>query len=180
MVIGQNDFPADFCRKLFRSIWHIKLWTCEPNEFQHECEVFPKEPSKAARIQGVDAHILTACIPVHRACGESWGWEKLGNLQSLSWESRVQGVRVSSVLPEFWSSCPLPLLTLSCSALSLLALCCPIGNDEWILGGNRSGSRSKLYHQFCGLGQVTPCSESLFTSRTFSVNPVPKGQVPNN
>lgn len=103
---------------------------------------------------------------------------------SLSQEPQGQAVKVSSVLPEFWPCCVLPqsfvLLTLGCSALSLLALCCPAGNGEWILGGDRSGSRSQLHHQLCGLGQVTPLSESLFTSRTHSTNPAPKGQIPNN
>lgn len=59
---------------------------------------------------------------------------------SLSQEPQVQAVKVSSVLPEFWPCCVLPqshvLLTLGCSALSLLTLCCPIGNDECILGGD--------------------------------------------
>lgn len=75
----------------------------------------------------------------------------LGICIPCPWSSSGGGAAVAELSPALR---PFVLLTLSCFALSLLALCCPIDNFEWILGGNRSGSRSGLYHQLCDLGQV--------------------------
>lgn len=131
-------FPAYFCSKLCGSIRQIKLYTCESDGFQHEFEAHSQNAKHRCPMSASCQSMSLSTEPG----GSLGGGSNLGIYKepSLSQEPQVQAVKVSSVSPEFWPCCVLPqshvLLTLGCSALSLLTLCCPIGNDECILGGD--------------------------------------------
>lgn len=136
-------------------VWWISMWIWG---------TFLKKSLRTARIQGGDASIWPL-VSLSTEPGGSLGvgapWDLAESIPSL-------GVRMSSILPEFWPCCPLSqglvLLTLGCSSLSLLGLCCLC----WQESVNPGRWRIWLHHQLCPWASYSPSRVTLHFQNPFN------------